>query len=259
MITAGIDVGSKNIKVVVLKDGQVLARTIDTGGFEQKEVVRRLLDKALAEGKVDRGDVDHITVTGVGRNALDFGNSKVTDITAAARGANFSFPGARTVVEVGAEESRGIKTDGDGKVIDSAVNEKCAAGSGSFTESMARALGMSLKEFAERSLESSAKIPMNAQCTVFAESEVVSLIHSGTDKRDIARAVHDAIASRVSSMVRRIKLEGDVVLLGGLAHNPGFVRCLMDNLEVDEVKVPEGPEFADALGAAVIAAERAAA
>jgi benzoyl-CoA reductase subunit D len=161
-------------------------------------------------------------------------------------------------VEVGAEESRGIKTDGKGRVLDSAVNEKCAAGSGSFTESMARALGMSLKEFAEKSLESNLKIPMNAQCTVFAESEVVSLIHSGTDKKDISRAVHDAIASRISSMVRRVKLEGDVVLLGGLAYNPGFVRSLKDNLGVSELKIPEKPEFGDALGAAVIAAERAA-
>jgi benzoyl-CoA reductase subunit D len=259
MITAGIDVGSKNIKVVVCKDGRVIAETLGTGGFEQSEVARELFSKALEQAGLQRSEVDHVTVTGVGRNALDFADSRVTDVTAAARGANFLFPGATTVVEVGAEESRGIKTDGRGRVIDSAVNEKCAAGSGSFTESMARALEMDLQEFAQKSLESSARIPMNAQCTVFAESEVVSLIHSGTDKKDIARAVHDAIASRVSSMVRRVKLEGDVVLLGGLAHNPGFVKSLKDNLELDEVKIPAKPEFADAVGAAVIAAERASA
>lgn len=163
-----------------------------------------------------------------------------------------------TVIEVGAEESRSIKTDGDGKVVDAAVNEKCAAGSGSFTESMARALGMTLKEFAEKSLESSARIPMNAQCTVFAESEVVSLIHAGTDRKDIARAVHDAIASRVAAMARRVKLEGEVVLLGGLAHNPGFVQSLKENLDLGDLKIPAQPEFADAVGAALIAAERAA-
>ena len=258
MITAGVDVGSKNIKVVVLKDGQVVARSSGTGGYEQGAVARDLLDKALKTAGVTGKQLRHVTATGVGRHVVVFADSKVTDVTAAARGANFLYPGLTTVIEVGAEESRGIKTDGQGRVVDSAVNEKCAAGSGSFTESMARALGgMTLREFAEKSLESTVKVPMNAQCTVFAESEVVSLIHSGTDKRDIARAVHDAIASRVCSMVRQVKVEGDVVLLGGLAHNPGFVKSLKENLEVDQVKIPDGPEFVDALGAAVVAAERA--
>lgn len=257
MITAGLDVGSKNIKVVVLADGRVAGKALASGGFEPNEVARELLDRALEEAGVDREAVAHLTATGVGRDAVDFADSRVTDVTAAARGANFSFPGATTVVEVGAEESRGIKTDGHGRVVDSAVNEKCAAGSGSFTESMARALGLSLADFAQKSLESTARIPMNAQCTVFAESEVVSLIHSGTDRKDIARAVHDAIASRVASMVRRIKLEGDVVLLGGLAHNPGFVRSLQDNLEVDALRIPADPQHADALGAALVAVERA--
>lgn len=258
MITAGVDVGSKNIKVVVLRDGVVVGQALGTGGFEQNSVARDLLDRALAEAKIRREDVAHVAATGAGRNLVDFADSTVTDVTAAARGANFLFPGARTVVEVGAEESRGIKTDGKGKVVDSAANEKCAAGSGSFAESMARTLGMTLREFAERSLESSTRIPMNAQCTVFAESEVVSLIHSGTDKKDISRAVHDAIASRVASMVRRIKLEGEVVLLGGLAYNPGFVRCLKENLEVEHLKIPARPELVDALGGAITAAERAA-
>jgi benzoyl-CoA reductase subunit D len=138
------------------------------------------------------------------------------------------------------------------------MNEKCAAGSGSFTESMARALGMTLEAFSRKSLESSVKIPINAQCTVFAESEVVSLIHSGTGRQDIARAVNDAIASRIAAMVRPIKGEGAVVMLGGLARNQGFVRCLKENLGVTELKIPQEPEFTDAVGAAVIAAERAA-
>ncbi len=258
MITAGIDVGSKNIKVVVLKDGRVIAQVVGTGGFEQLEVARDLYAEALEQAGVRPDDVAHVTATGVGRNIVDFADSRVTDITAAARGANHLFPGATTIVEVGAEESRGIKTDGRGRVLDSAVNERCAAGSGSFTESMARTLGMSLEEFARRSTESTARISMNAQCTVFAESEVVSLIHSGTDPKDIARAVHDAIASRVSSMVRRVKVEGDVVLLGGVAYNAGFVKCLRENLEIDDLKIPERPELTGALGAALIAAERAA-
>lgn len=257
MITAGVDVGSKSIKAVVVSDGRVLARTIGTCGFDQNAAAEELLDEAVREAGVERTEVRHVSATGVGRDAIDFADSTVTDVTAAARGANTLYPGATTVVEVGAEESRGIKTDGRGRVLDSAVNDKCAAGSGSFTESMARALGLSLRDFAHQSLESTTKIAMNAQCTVFAESEVVSLIHSGAAKKDISRAVHDAIATRVASLVRRVKLEGEVVLVGGLAYNPGFVKSLKDNLEVPELKIPEHPDFVDALGAALIAAERA--
>ena len=258
MITAGIDVGSKNVKVAILNAGQVVAEAIGAAGFEQQQVAKELLDEALGGVGVSRDQVAHLTITGVGRNAIDFGDSRVTDVTAAARGVSFFFPGVTTVVEVGAEESRSIKTDGKGRVIDFEVNNKCAAGSGSFTESMARALNMTLQEFAQQSTESSAKIPMNAQCTVFAESEVVSLIHSGTARQDIARAVHNAIASRVSAMVRRIRPEGEVVLVGGLAYNPGFVKCLKENLELAELKIPEKPEFTGAVGAAVVATERAA-
>lgn len=257
MITAGIDMGSKNVKVVVLRDGEVVAQTIGTGGFEQNALAQNLFTEALGQAGLEADQVVHRVATGVGRNLVDFADSTVTDVTAAARGTNTVVPGVTTIVEVGAEESRAIKTDGRGRVLDSAVNEKCAAGSGSFTESMARALDMTLQEFAEKSLESSTKIAMNAQCTVFAESEVVSLIHAGTDKRDISRAVHDAIASRVAAMVRRIKLEGEVALVGGMAFNPGFVRCLQENLAVDDLKIPKDPQFIDALGAAVIAAERA--
>lgn len=256
MITAGIDVGSKSIKVVLMEGGRVLARAAGGGGFDQREAARTIFARALQEAGLEGGSIAHATATGMGRNAVDFADSAVTDVTAAARGAAFFFPGATTVIEVGAEESRGIKTDGAGRVLDSAVNEKCAAGSGSFTESMARALGMNLGEFGEKSLESTAEIPMNAQCTVFAESEVVSLIHQNTEKKDIARAVHSAIASRVGSMARRVRVEGDVVLLGGLARNPGFRKCLMENLEVPRLLVPENPEFADAVGAALVAAQR---
>lgn len=259
MITAGIDVGSKTIKIVVLKDASVAAKAIGTAGFEQTALAGELLAEALAQAGAARSEVRHVTATGAGRDAVDFADSRVTDLSAAARGADFLFPGVLTVVEVGAEESRGIKTDGRGRVIDAAVNEKCAAGSGSFTESMARALGgMTLREFAEKSLESTVKVSMNAHCTVFAESEVVSLVHSGTDKRDIARAVLDAIATRVASLARRVKVEGEMVLVGGVARNPGFVRCLKENLEVDVIRIPDDPEFVDALGAALIAADRAA-
>ena len=168
---------------------------------------------------------------------------------------SYFFPTARTIVDVGAEEGRGIKTDGSGKAVDFAGNEKCAAGAGSFAEAMSRALQLSLKEFGEASLRSDKSIPMNAQCTVFAESEVVSLIHSATPKEDIAKAVLDAVASRVCAMVRRVGIDKDVVLIGGMVHNPGFVSSLKTAMDIDEVKLPDYPEFVAALGCALLAAD----
>jgi benzoyl-CoA reductase subunit D len=149
-----------------------------------------------------------------------------------------------------------MKTDEQGRAIDFAGNEKCAAGAGSFAEAMSRALQMNLKEFGDASLLSDKSIPMNAQCTVFAESEVVSLIHASTPKNDIAKAVLDAVASRVCAMVRRVGIEGEVVLIGGMVHNAGFVQSLKNAMGVDKISLPDMPEYISALGCALIAAER---
>ncbi|NMG27604.1 acyl-CoA dehydratase activase [Aromatoleum evansii] len=265
MITAGIDMGSRSVKVVLLEELDMegkpqlvvkKAHLMLPGDLDADQAAEQAYDAALQAAGVARGDVKSVFATGAGRNQVAFATEGVTEMTAGARGAVYMYPQARTVVDVGAEEGRGIKTDSDGKAIDFAGNEKCAAGAGSFAEAMSRALQLSLKEFGEASLRSDKSIPMNAQCTVFAESEVVSLIHSSTPKEDIAKAVLDAVASRVCAMVRRVGIEGNVVLIGGMGHNPGFVASLKNAMEVDEVLLPELPEFASALGCALIAAER---
>jgi benzoyl-CoA reductase subunit D len=178
-------------------------------------------------------------------------------VAADARGARHLVPEARTIIDVGAEEARAIRLDDRGKVVDFAVNEKCAAGAGAFVEAMSRALEVGLEEFGRISLDSTESIPMNAQCTVFAESEVVSLIHANTEQKDIARAVHDAMAGRVSAMARRAGLEAPVVVGGGVAKNVGFVRSLEDALGVSPLRVLPDPEFVGALGAALVAWDKA--
>ena len=255
MITAGIDMGAKNVKVVILKDGKVLAQSMALGGFDQQETAEQVLDEALRQAQRPQGDVEHIIATGVGRKIPSFAEDNVTEVGADAIGVHFLFPSARTVIDVGAEEGRGIKCDAAGRVIDFAINEKCAAGSGTFTESMARAVEVSLEEFGKLSLKSTKSIPMNAQCAVFAESEVVSLVHAKTPKEDISRAVHDAIAERISSMVRRVGVEKNVALIGGMARNVGFTDALQRSLEAD-LLVAEEPEFVSALGAAIIATDQ---
>lgn len=255
MTTAGLDCGAKMTKVILLKDGDVLARSQAVTGFDQQAAIEKVMDEALKKANLSLDQLDGICATGTGRKVVPYQKKEVTEVGAAAKAAVFLKPSARTVVDVGAEEGRGIKCDESGKVLDFAVNEKCAAGAGSFTEAMSRALEVSLEEFGKISLESDKAVPMNAQCAVFAESEVVSLVHSKTPKQDISRAVHDAIASRITSMLRRVGIEKDVVLIGGLALNPGFVDALKRDLEM-EIFIPESPEFAGALGAAIAAGEK---
>jgi benzoyl-CoA reductase subunit D len=255
MITAGIDMGSKFVKVVIVKDGAVQGKSIETTGFDPTASAARCFEAAVNLSGIEAPAIDHITATGAGRKAAPGAHSDITDVGAAAKGVVSMYPGARTVIDIGAEEGRGIKVSADGKVVDFAVNEKCAAGAGAFAEAMSRALEVSLEEFGQMSLKSDASIPMNAQCAVFAESEVVSLVHAKTPKKDISRAVHDAIASRIVSMIRRVGVEQDIVLIGGLSRNPGFVDALNRGLEAT-VTVPADPEYIGALGAALVASER---
>lgn len=254
MITAGIDMGAKNIRVVILKDGEIVAKAEQLAGFETAESAQIAFNEALEQAGLTEDQIDKIVATGAGRESAPLARETVTDVGAAAKGTMKLIPQARTVIDVGAEEGRAIKTDGEGKVIDFAVNEKCAAGAGSFTEAMSRALEVPLEEFGALSLKSSQTIPMNAQCAVFAESEVVSLLHAKTPKQDIARAVHDAIADRIVSMVRRVGIVPEVALVGAVSRNPGFVDALKRGLEKDVI-VPDNAEFAAALGAAIAAME----
>lgn len=251
MISAGIDMGGKDVKVVLLRDGQVLAREKALGGFDQAKVSEELLEKAIKSAGITRKDIESIGVTGSGKKYAPPHDVEVTEVGAAAKGATFLIPSARTVIDSGAEDSRGVKCEG-GIVNDFATNDKCAAGAGAFTESMARALELNLEEFGKISLQSTKTVPINAQCAVFAESEVVSLINSKVAKEDIAKAVNDALAERVVAMVKRVGVEKDVVVVGGLAKNTGYIEGLKHGFKTD-VLIPEYPEFVGALGAALAA------
>lgn len=256
MNVAGIDVGAKFIKVVILSDTDGLkAKTKLQAGLEAEEAAGHALQETLKLAGLELADLAAVVATGFGRNVAPHATQRVTEAAADARGVAALLPSVRTIVDVGAEEGRGIRVSAEGRVVDFAGNEKCAAGSGSFTESMARALEVGVETFATISLDSTQAVPMNAQCTVFAESEVVSLIHANTPKADIARAVHDAIASRIAATVRRVGVEPTVALVGGVAHNAGFVESLKREMGLTSLEIPRDPEFVGALGAAVIGME----
>ena len=253
MITAGIDLGAQTVKVVIINDGKILARTIASTGFEPLESAQKMMDEAVKKAGILRTDIKRVFATGAGRKTVPFADNYNTEVTADAKGTTWLLPSVRTIIDIGAEEARGISCDASGRVLDFAKNDKCAAGAGAFVESMARALEIKVSQMIELSLKSTKDAPINATCAVFAESEVVSLIHSKIEKADIAHAIHDAIASRVSSMVRRIPIEKDVALIGGVAKNAAIVDAMKKHLGV-EIIVPENPDYVSALGAALLAA-----
>ena len=263
MICAGIDMGARSIKVVLVNAASVppqllLQHAMFPEGLDMDVAAQQAYDGALRRADIPVDRVCRVVATGVGRKQVGHAQEDVTEVASGGRGAAFLFPSVRTVIDVGAEEARALRLDATGKVLDFAANEKCAAGAGAFAESMARALQLSLPGFSEASLNSTQAIPMNAQCTVFAESEVVSLIHAATPIPDIARAVLDAVASRICAMTRRVGIEAPVALIGGMAYNTGFVRALRDALAIDALLLPEEvctAEYVSALGAALIASD----
>jgi benzoyl-CoA reductase subunit D len=255
MISAGIDCGAKNTKTIIIKDGKIVGKGQVLTGFDQKKAVEESLEQALKEAGFSRGDVEKVGGTGSGKESIDMATRKVNDIKAMGKAASYYFPTARTVTDVGAEEGRAAKLDENGNATDFAINEKCAAGAGAFIEAMARALETSLEEMGPLALTSDKEIPMNAQCAIFAESEVVGLIHAKTKKQDISKAIHDAMASRIVSMIRRIGVNEDVVMLGGVGYNPGFVEAMKRELNLENIYIPDDPEFGAAVGAAIAATE----
>ena len=255
MITAGIDIGAKNTKTVIFRYGQIIGKGKVLTGFDQVKAAQESLEKALKNAGVSRYEIDKVGGTGSGNRSIKIADTQVNDIKAMAKAANYFFPNSRTVTDVGAEEGRAAKIDENGSVVDFALNEKCAAGAGAFIEAMGRALETPLEEMGPLALNSDKEILMNAQCAIFAESEVVGLIHAKTQKPDIIKAIHDAMASRIVSMIRRIGVNRDVVMIGGVGYNPGFVESMKRELKLDNIYIPDDPEYGAAVGAAIVAEE----
>ena len=254
MIVAGVDIGSLTAKAVILRDSDILGYAILPTGPDVAGVASHTLEAALDKAGLARNRLAAVVSTGYGRARVQYASRTVTEITCDARGAHFLFPGARMVIDIGGQDSKVISLDGEGRVIDFAMNDKCAAGTGRFLEVMAHALDIELEQLGTVSLKHRKPVVISSMCTVFAESEVVSLIAEGYAREDILNGLHQAIASRVSSMAQGLRVENTVVVSGGVAKNTGVVRALEQNLKV-KVKVPAEPQIVAALGAAICARE----
>ena len=254
MITAGIDVGAKSVKVLIAKDHDIMNKGMGLMEMDRERSIREIFDKCLADAGLSKNDIDYIVSTGAGRKFVPFAQGNSTMVTCDAIGIVKLEPSVRTLIDIGANDARAVRFDETGRVIDFAVNEKCAAGAGAFVEAMARAMEVSLEEFSELSLKAEKTIPINAQCAIFAESEVVSLVHEETARNDICRSVHDAMAGRIVSMTKRLLLEKDIAVVGGVALNKGMMDSLKRDLKMDFI-IPKDAEYVGALGAAILAGQ----
>ncbi len=256
MITVGIDLGVQRVKVVVLKDSNVVARAQAFAGFDPTKAAETSLDEALKKANLNKADIAYVAATGSAMDMAPNANGTVSMMGADAKAGVHLFPNARTIIDVGAEEARAVRCDEKGIMVDFVVNERCAAGAGAFIEAMARALEVKLEDMGPLSLKAERASPINASCVIFGESDVVSLIHRQESKPEIARAVFDAMADRVSSMIHRLGLNPELVLVGGVAKDVGFVASLNRKLGLN-VLIPDFPDYVGALGAALIGANRA--
>lgn len=252
-LVAGVDIGSVTAKTVIMGAGaEPLCYNVLHQGLVNEAAALRSLARALDDAGVGRDALSTVITTGYGRQLVKFGDRSITEITCHAAGVHHILPDVRTIIDVGGQDSKVIKLDDQGLVVTFRMNDKCAAGTGRFLEVMARALGVELGEFGQIALESRNPAPVSSVCTVFAESEIVSLAARGFPRTDIIGGIHEAIARRLSSLVRAVGAREPIAMTGGVAKNPGAVNALERTLGT-KIRIPEEPQIVGALGAAVLA------
>ncbi len=252
MITAGIDVGSISAKAAIIQDHKLLGACVILTGYNSRNAGRQVFDQILSEVNLDASQIDKIIATGYGRNSIEFADKAVTEITCHAAGANFLNPEIRSIIDIGGQDSKAIVINEKGKVQDFSMNDKCAAGTGRFLEVMARALEVDLDAFGELSLQADNVASISSLCTVFAESEVISLIAKGEKRENIIAGIHASIGSRVMAMGKRIGITSPVMMTGGVAKNIGVVKALEEKFNTPII-VSAHAQVNGAIGAALIA------
>jgi (R)-2-hydroxyacyl-CoA dehydratese activating ATPase len=251
---AGIDIGSTMTKVMLMdQGGDSLSALKGPTGAEHRRLANEVMRQALEEASLHIDDISFIVATGYGRLNVPFADRQITELSCHARGVASLFPAVRTAIDIGGQDAKCMKIDG-GRLTDFVMNDKCAAGTGRFLEVTAAALGIKLEDMGDISLSATEKVHISNLCTIFAQQEVVGLLSRDEKLENIVAGLHDALASRIATLARRLGMEPDVVLTGGVAKNSGMVRSMEQSLRC-QVLVPEEPLLTGALGAAILARE----
>ncbi len=252
MITVGIDVGSITAKAAVVRDGRVVSDKLILTGYNARQAGENVFTAIIKELGIDASAVDKIISTGYGRNSVKMADKAVTEITCHAAGAHYLNPAVRAVIDIGGQDSKAIALDQTGNVKNFAMNDKCAAGTGRFLEVMAKALEVDLDDFGRFSLAADQPAKISSLCTVFAESEVVSLIAKGEKRENIIAGIHESIAARVVAMATRTGLQAPIMMTGGVAKNIGVVKAVERKIG-KKIEVSPLSQLTGAIGAALLA------
>ena len=253
----GVDVGSTQTKAVVIDEARrIVGRSLIPTGANVVTAAQSAFDLAVAEAGITEGDVAYVIGTGYGRYKVTFGNAQATQICCHARGAAEMFPGTRTVLDMGGQDTKAIRIQPGGDVLDFCMNDKCAAGTGRFLQSAAAALGIPMDELGSRALAGQKPVNITTTCTVFAESEVLSWLAKGKKIDDILLGVHRSIATRSIALLRRVGIEDEITFTGGVTRNQAMAPVLEEALG-KKLNLSEESHYMGALGAAIIALERA--
>jgi len=247
---AGIDIGSTMTKIVIMNQA-LLASVIGPTGPEHRKLANEVMEEALAKANLPFEAITYVVATGYGRINVPFADKQITEISCHARGVGYLLPEVRTVIDIGGQDCKGIKLNDNGQAVDFVMNDKCAAGTGRFLEVTAEELGVRLENMGRLSLEAKNKVEISSTCTVFAAQEVVAKLSAGVSLPDIIAGLHEAIATRIYGMVRRLKIEREVALTGGGAKNIGLVKALEAKLGFPAL-VPTEPLLTGAIGAALL-------
>lgn len=254
MYFAGVDIGSTMTKVVLMdKSGNLLSAIKGPTGPEHRQLANEVMRQALEQASLQINDISYIVATGYGRLNVPFADRQITELSCHARGVSSLFPNVRTAIDIGGQDAKCMKI-ANGRLTNFVMNDKCAAGTGRFLEVTAATLGIRLEDMGGISLKATKKIQISNLCTIFAQQEVVALLSHGEKPENILAGLHDALASRVAALARRLGIEHDLVLTGGVAKNIGMVRAMKESLGC-EILVPEEPLLTGALGAAILAKE----
>jgi len=256
LVVAGVDFGSVTVSVVLLRDDEILSYSIGGAGEEGIAASNRAITEALQKAGLSTAEIAFIVSTGCGRGNVPSAQKQSTEVVCQARGARWLFPSARTVLNLGAETSRAIRMGETGKVQSFVTNDKCAAGSGLFLDTMAKALQVPMEKMGELALQAERTEEVSSRCVVFAESEVVSHIHRGVPREYIIAGLHKAVMDRVLELASRVTIKREVVATGGVARNVAITRELEEALGFP-LLLPQEPQIVGALGAALIAREAA--
>ncbi len=256
---AGCDVGSTTGKAVILDDNKIVSTAVIPAEIDPEETAKKVLKKAYQsmEGSLETEDLAYLIGTGYGRNEIPFADENISEISCHALGVYSCDPEIKTIVDIGGQDVKGIAIDEDGSVLEFAMNDKCAAGTGRFLEMMSRIFRMNLNEFSNLSLQAKRTIPVTSQCSVFAETEIISLLSKRKPPSDIAAGIQASVAKRSFTLLKRVGIRPKVTVTGGCSKNKGLLNALTKRLRMEITMLPVDPQLMGALGAAVRARKKA--